>query len=120
STGPALTYTGARGQGFGLSTGGGQGGGSSLDVADFCCPEYVAIMLTRIRSVWQQDQQGARGISVIKFTIQRDGRLTDLSIVQSSGNPLLDTAALRALAAPRSLNPAPPQLPDPPFTVLLR
>src|SRR5262245_16342361 len=51
SGGEALTYTGARGQGFGLSTGGGPGSGSRLDVADFCCPDYIATMVDRIRSV---------------------------------------------------------------------
>ena len=39
--GSAVAETGARGQGFGLSTGGGAGSGSTLDVADFCCPDYL-------------------------------------------------------------------------------
>src|SRR5579872_238064 len=36
--GSAIADTGTRGQGFGLSSGGGPGAGSTLDVADFCCP----------------------------------------------------------------------------------
>jgi hypothetical protein len=53
--GSTVADTGIRGQGFGLSTGGGAGSGSSLDVADFCCPEYIAIMVTRIRSAWSPE-----------------------------------------------------------------
>ena len=34
--------TGAKGMGFGLSSGGGGGDSSlKLDVKDFCCPEYI-------------------------------------------------------------------------------
>ena len=45
-----IAETGVRGQGFGLSTGGGPGTGSSLDVGDFCCPDYIATMVERIRA----------------------------------------------------------------------
>ncbi len=50
--GSAIADTGVRGQGFGLSTGGGRAGtGSSLEISgDFCCPEYLATMIARIRS----------------------------------------------------------------------
>ena len=55
--GSAIAETGVRGQGFGLSTGGGVGLGSSLDIAgDFCCPDYLATMIVRIRSAWNQNQ----------------------------------------------------------------
>jgi TonB family protein len=118
SPGNAVTYTGARGQGFGLSTGGGPGSGSTLDVADFCCPDYIATMIDRIRSVWQQNQ-GATGEVLVKFTIQRDGRLTDYAVEKPSGTTVLDTAALRAIALTRSLNPLPPQFPNQTLTVHL-
>ena len=48
--GNAVADTGARGQGFGLSTGGGAGSGSTLDVADFCCPDYLVLMVDKIRA----------------------------------------------------------------------
>jgi protein TonB len=116
--GEALTYTGARGQGFGLSTGGGPGSGSSLDVADFCCPEYIATMIDRIRSVWQQNIGGTGDVKV-RFTIQRDGRIVDFATETSSGNPLLDSAALRAVVNTKSLNPLPQQFPNSTLTVHL-
>lgn len=109
--GNAVAYTGARGQGFGLSTGGGPGGGSRLDVANFCCPDYIVTMIERIRSAWQQNQGGA-GDVMIKFTIQRDGRITDAAIETSSGNTTLDLAALRAVIGTRTLNPLPSAFPD--------
>ena len=67
-----------RGQGFGLSTGSRASGGT-LDVANFCCPEYLQTMVQRIRSVWAQNQ-GVDGLCTIKFTIQRDGKITDTSV----------------------------------------
>ncbi len=65
-----MAETGARGQGFGLSTGGGAGSGSRLDVADFCCPDYLVLMIERIRSNWNARAE-AVGETMIKFTIQR-------------------------------------------------
>jgi TonB family protein len=116
--GSAVTYTGARGQGFGLSTGGGAGSGSTLDVADFCCPDYIAMMIDRIRSAWQQ-KQGATGEVLVKFTIQRSGQIVEPSVEKSSGSPVLDMGALRAVAGTRTLNPLPQAFPNPTLTVHL-
>jgi TonB family protein len=117
--GSAIADTGARGQGFGLSTGGGAGSGSSLDiVGDFCCPEYLSTMVMRIRSAWNQ-QQGATGMSLIKFTIRRDGTIVDASIERQSGTTTLDTAALRAVLNTRTLLPLPDAFPNPTLGVHL-
>jgi TonB family protein len=118
SEGNAVAETRVRGQGFGLSTGGGVGTGSSLDVADFCCPEYIATMVVRIRQAWQQNQ-GATGQALVKFTIQRDGRLTDAEIEKPSGTSTLDLAALRAVLSTRTLPPLPDAFPNPTLTVHL-
>jgi TonB family protein len=119
SAGNAVAETSApRGQGFGLSTGGGDGSGSTLDVADFCCPEYIQTMLQRIRSIWNQDQK-ASGECVIKFTIQRDGRITDSEVERTSGDPILDRAARSAVVSARQLPPLPTQFPNPTLTVHL-
>jgi TonB family protein len=116
--GNAVAETQVRGQGFGLSTGGGPGTGSSLDVADFCCPEYIATMIVRIRQAWQQ-QQGATGRTLVKFTIQRDGMLTNVEIARPSGTSTLDLAALRAVISTRMLPPLPDAFPNPTLTVRL-
>ena len=117
--GTAIADTGVRGQGFGLSTGGGAGSGSSLDITgDFCCPDYITTMQVRIRSAWNQNQ-GAAGTSLIKFTIRRDGSIVDASIEQPSGTTTLDTAALRAVLSTRTLPPLPDAFPNPTLTVHL-
>jgi TonB family protein len=87
-------------------------------VADFCCPEYVATMVERIRSVWVW-RQGTTGQVLVKFTIQRDGRTTGYEVERSSGSPVLDLAALRAVAQTRTLPPLPAQFPNPTLTVHL-
>jgi TonB family protein len=109
--GNALANTQVRGLGFGLSTGGGPGSGSKLDVEDFCCPEYIVTMVDRIRSAWQQ-KQGATGVVVVKFTILRDGQLAQYVVEQSSGLMVLDQAALRAVVGTKTLNPLPSQFPN--------
>jgi periplasmic protein TonB len=119
SAGSTVADTGVRGQGFGLSTGGGTGSGSSLEITgDFCCPDYLATMITRIRSAWDHNQ-GAIGISLIRFTINRDGSITDATIFKGSGTVTLDTAALRAVVATRTLPPLPDAYQNPTLTMRL-
>jgi TonB family protein len=116
--GNEVVETGARGLGFGLSTGGGPGTGVTLDVADFCCPQYVAVMIERIRSGWSQHAEVA-GSTVIKFTIERDGRITETSVEKTSGYETLDIAARTAVAITRQLPPLPQEFPNPTLTVHL-
>jgi len=107
----------ARGQGFGLSSGGG-GTGSVLHTANFCCPEYVSLMLDAIKRNWDQNQQ-ASGVTVMKYTIQRDGRITDIQLERSSGYPALDYMAQRSLQLTRQLQPLPGAFTEPSLTVSL-
>lgn len=107
----------ARGQGFGLSSGGG-GTGSYLDTANFCCPEYIALMVEQIRSNWISQQQGT-GVTMIKYTIQRDGTIANWVVERSSGYPTLDFMATRALQLTRKLQPLPPAFTEPSLTVHL-
>jgi TonB family protein len=116
--GNAIAETGARGQGFGLSTGGGAGSGSTLDVADFCCPDYLVLMIDKIRANWSQ-QVEVSGTVVVKFTIQRDGRLTDTDVERSSGTLSLDQNAKRAVMVTRQLTSLPSAFPNPTLTVHL-
>jgi periplasmic protein TonB len=107
----------ARGQGFGLSSGGG-GTGSVLHTANFCCPEYVGLMLEAIRRNWDNNQQAA-GIVVVRYTIQRDGRLTDIKLERSSGFQALDYFATRAVQATRQVPALPAAFNEPSLTVSL-
>jgi TonB family protein len=110
--------TGAKGQGFGLSSGGGGTGGGRLDTKDFCCPDYIVDMLNRIHKNWNQQQQ-ATGIVFVKYTIQRSGQITDIEVETPSGNPSLDLASQRALVNTRTLPPLPAAFPEPQLTVHL-
>jgi periplasmic protein TonB len=111
SAGNSLAVTGARGMGFGLTSGGGQGSGSSLDVENFCCPDYIAIMVERVRANWNQNQDGA-GHVLVHFTIFRDGSVKNVSLEKSSGNASLDAAAQRAVVVTTSLPPLPDAFPN--------
>jgi TonB family protein len=124
STGPevregsARAETGARGQGFGLTTGGGGGAGAQLDVGDFCCPDYVETVVQRIQGNWAS-KQSVTGRVVVKFTIQRDGAVTDVQVFQPSGMIALDTAAYRAVLLTQRVPPLPGQFTNPTLTVRL-
>jgi TonB family protein len=115
--GTAVAETGSKGQGFGLSSGGG-GTGGYLDVANFCCPEYIATMLDRIHRNWNS-RQGAQGTTMMKFTIERDGRLTGIEVERSSGTASLDYFSQRALTLTNQLPPLPAAYPHDRLTVHL-
>ena len=96
---------------------GGGGDGSYLDVADFCCPAYLIDMRDRIYRVWTQQQQST-GVTLMKYTIQRTGAISDIQVERSSGNLLLDRESQRALTLTR-LAPLPSGFPDDHLTVHL-
>jgi len=113
--GSTRVETGAKGQGFGLSTGGGGGTGVQLDVANFCCPEYLEQMVSLIQRNWDQNQ-GVVGTTLMKFTIERDGAIVMPQLERSSGFYALDNAAQRALLLAK-LTPLPAPFPNPTLTV---
>jgi hypothetical protein len=57
------------------------GSGSRLDVADFCCPDYIVLMVERVRSNWVPGAEVA-AVAIVKFTIQRDGTITGAEVEQ--------------------------------------
>jgi TonB family protein len=117
--GTARADTGAIGAGFGLSTGGGGGTGGYLDVGDFCCPDYLVTMQQLIRRNWNE-KQPVGGEAIVKFTILRDGTITDVDLEQSSGFADLDLESQRALLITRRLPALPAPFPDSQLTVHLR
>ncbi len=116
--GPARAETGARGQGFGLTTSGGAGTGVQLDVGNFCCPEYLEQMIRSIQQNWQSTQ-GVAGAVVMKFTIARGGTIESVQVERPSGFVAHELAAQRALLLTR-LQELPPQFPNPTLTVHMR
>jgi TonB family protein len=93
--GSSIAETNAKGLGFGLSSGGG-GAGGHLEVSDFCCPEYLTTMGALIKANWNS-QIGAVGRTHLRFVIQKDGRIVDITIEKSSGVEVMDSFARRAL-----------------------
>jgi TonB family protein len=114
--GTAVAQTNAKGVGFGLSQGGG-GGGAYLDVANFCCPEYLSTVFANIKMNWN-DRQGAPGTTLMRFVIQKDGRIVDISVEKSSGVQALDFYAQRALMLAKA-PPLPSAFPDPALVIHL-
>lgn len=109
-TGDARTETGGAAIPFGGLTrpsGGGSSGTAAMtDVANFCCPEYLIQMVDLIKKNWNQNQ-GAAGQVQVKFTIRRDGTLTDIEIEKPSNVSLLDLESQRALFKTKALPPLP-------------
>lgn len=103
--GSSVAETGGKGLGFGLSAGGG-GTSGMLEVSNFCCPEYLATMASLIKSNWNSSL-GAVGRTHLRFVIQKDGRITDITVEQSSGVEFMDSYARRALILTK-LPPLPP------------
>ena len=104
--------------GLATTSKGGQSGGAYTDYANFCCPTYLSQMTDMVRRNWNQNQ-GASGIVLMKFTIRRDGTLIDVQVEKGSGNPLLDLESQRALLKTRALPPLPREFTEDSLTVHL-
>jgi TonB family protein len=79
--------------------------------------EYAASMVSRIRVNWYNNmpqiiQTGLKGVVFIRFTIHRDGQISDVTIVSSSGIPPYDFAAKKAIELSSPLNPLPKDFPN--------
>ena len=116
--GTAMAETDTAGIGIGLSTGGAGGGGGELNVADFCCPEYLATMLELIRRRWDSNQQ-VPGRVAVRFTIQRNGTIENVGLHGGSGYISLDLSAQRAVLLTRQLPRLPSAFPEDSLTVRL-
>jgi TonB family protein len=116
-TGQAKVDTGSTSNEGGLSTGGG-GTGAQMTNVNFCDPEYLGQMISLIHRNWQQ-QQNAAGRPVVRFVIQRDGTLTEITLRQPSGYYALDFAAQRAVMLTRAIPPLPPCYPHPTYAMNL-
>lgn len=114
----APAATGVQSGSMGLSTREGGGSGAQVNVGDFCCPDYIGMMLQRVHQHWDSSRGGG-ALTAMRFTIQRDGAITHVQLVRSSGNQMLDFLAERALLAVRQLPPLPDAYPNPSLIVTL-
>ena len=79
--------------------------------------EYAQSMVSRIRVNWYNNmpqiiQTGLKGVVFIRITIHRDGTITDVTILSSSGVPPYDFAAKKAIELSSPLNPLPKDFPN--------
>jgi len=76
-------------------------------------------MLQVVQKNWNAKQQ-VGGEALIKFRIQRDGRVTDIELERSSGYAALDLTAQRALFMTQRLPALPAAFSENQLTVHLR
>lgn len=112
--GRSMAETGAQANTLGLTTGGG-GTGGQINLGNFCCPDYILEMNRLIMTNWNS-RQNAQATTVMRFTIHRDGSLTDITVGASSGYAMLDMFADRALKMAK-LPPLPPAYTNETLTV---
>ncbi len=115
--GRAMAETGSEANSIGLSTAGG-GFGGQINLGNFCCPEYIGDMIRRVHQNWNS-RQGTVAVAIMRFTIHRDGTISEIQLAQSSGNQMLDFLANRAMLATRQLGPLPDAYPNQTLTVNL-
>lgn len=111
------------GQGMeGAGAGGGEKGFAesgplSFETQWYDWGEYAQSMVSRIRVNWYAImpdlvRTGMKGVVTIRFTIHRDGHITDVTILNSSGVPPYDNAAAQAIRAASPLRPLPKDFPN--------
>ncbi len=79
--------------------------------------DYARSMVSKIRVHWYANmppiiRMGVRGVVTIRFTIQRNGTITDVTILQTSDIPPYDFAAKKAIELASPLAPLPADFPS--------
>jgi len=110
------------GDGFDISQAGGEKGFAeqgplSFESQWYNWGEYAQSMVSRIRVNWYANmpqiiRTGMKGQVTIRFTIQRDGRITSIETLKSSTVPPYDYAARKAIELSSPLNPLPKDFPN--------
>ena len=78
---------------------------------------YAQHMVSRIRVNWYANmppiiRTGLAGVVTVRFTIHRDGRISDVTVLNSSTVPPYDFAAKKAIEISSPLNPLPKDFPN--------
>jgi periplasmic protein TonB len=78
-------------------------------------PAYADLVQRQIAGNWGTsglDGRSQQAPTIISFTIQRNGSISDVKKIQSSGNFDIDSTAMRAVYASNPLPPLPRQIPE--------
>jgi TonB family protein len=113
---------GGEGPAFGSDASGGERGLAeqgpiSFETTWYDWGPYAQSMVSKIRVNWyanmpQLIRTGIGGVVTIRFTIQRDGRITDVTLLKTSGHPPYDFAARKAIELSSPLQPLPADFPN--------
>jgi periplasmic protein TonB len=116
---------GARAAGAGGGTAAGVNGAAEASIAGGKALDAKANWGANIRARIERRKSypraaaGAQGVVTVRLTVARGGALSGLALVKSSGNPVLDEAALKAVRAAGKFPAAPKSLPGESFTFTL-
>jgi len=113
--GTAKVETGSQREGTGLAHGGG-GIQTDMDLTQFCCPLYVSTLLDKVFREW--NKSGAQGVTVVEFTIEKDGRITRTKWNRRSGVTAQDIEAMRVIQTIR-MPPLPTEFTERQLTIRL-
>jgi len=87
------------------------GQGITLDTTDLMYASYMQGLKNRIELNWKYPESaqrdGIQGDLVMRFTISKSGKVTDLELIRSSGYGVLDKAVKQALMDASPFNPLP-------------
>lgn len=101
---------------YGGPAGGGQVGlGPNTPLGNNRLGWYAQLIRDRIAQNWNTNGLSAASQSapaIVSFTITRDGSIRNPQVVQSSGNPMIDNTALRAVYQSTPLPGLPAQITD--------
>ncbi|WP_414472897.1 TonB family protein [Microvirga sp. M2] len=95
-----------------------QGAAASADpnVLNRYIASVAASLRNRLRYPDRARSQSTTGIALVRFSMDRSGRILGAALVRSAGHPVLDEAALAAARPGSSLPAAPDALPQQQFT----
>ncbi len=86
----------------------------ALNTTEFRFASYFSGIKRKIELVWDYPEAAARrgeqGRLKLRFTIKKDGSLEDVTLLKSSGYPILDDEAIRAIKVAAPYNPFPKNL----------
>jgi TonB family protein len=93
----------------------------TLDTQDLQYTSYLRGLKQRIEEGWEYPEtarrEGIQGQLLMRFTIMKSGRVTDVEVLKSSGYPMLDNAAKKALFDASPFNPLPDNWKQDAFTI---
>src|SRR5437867_1496463 len=84
-------------------------GSGLFDTQGFPLGEYARLILERIKGNWSipSNLRNSQGRSTLVFFIEKDGSVSNLKVVASSGSQSLDLSALHAVLLSKPLPPLP-------------